>query len=249
MTATTLHRARPEPATVRPGRDTARRKRARAQWLIVSAALVVLAATLVTWALRQASGRVDVVVAAGPIAAGSIIDADDLTVAAVAVDAQVTGLVPAAAMSRLVGFVATVDLDAGAPIVAGMWADETELSDDERSVGALLDAGRFPLGLARGSAAIAVPLETATTSVIDASDPVAPIERSASTPADAAIEVRVLDAQLDERGALAVTLAVPADVATRVGQLAATDQLVLVGLPVAIDPARGAPADTDGSGS
>lgn len=197
------------PAVVTPGRNSRVRSRVRAQWLVLAAALTVLTGLLVAWALAGAADRVDVVSIARPVAAGTVIQLDDLTLAHVAFDGDVRGLVPATSMNALVGRMATVDLSAGSLLIAGMWADATGLGAGERTVGAVLDAGRFPIGLAQGSIAVAVAID---------GEPVG-------------VTVRVIDATTTDAGELRVTLAVPDADASPIAQLAATDRLVIIGMP------------------
>ena len=203
---------RPEPAVVRAGGDPKTRSRVRTQWLVLAAALTVLAGLIVGWALTQAAERVDVVSVARPVSAGAVITIDDLTITPVAFDRPVQGLVPAMSMQRLVGRVATIDLRSGALLTVGMWADGTELLATERTVGAVLAAGRFPNGLAPGSMAMAIAID----------------DDAAGTAL-----VRVLDAERSDNGDLVVTLAVDEAVAASVAQQAAVGALVLVGMPSA----------------
>lgn len=185
------------------------RSRVRTQWLALGAALVVLAALLVAWALTQAAGRVQVVQVSNSVGAGDVIAAGDLTVAGVAFDTGVRGLVPAESLSELVGRVATIDLQPGTLLQTGMWSDAPELAEGEDAVGAVLAPGRFPSGLSRGDLAVAASIAAA-----DGLNP---------------IVVRVIDAQSAANGDLIVTLAVSHGESVAVAQLAATDQLVLVG--------------------
>lgn len=193
---------------------TASRTRARTQWLVFAAALTVLAGTLVAWGLGRAAARVEVVSIARPVAAGSTLSADDLTLSAIAVDGTVRGLVPAGSLERLIGRVAAIDLEPGTLLMVGMWTDGTQLRADEQTVGAVLEAGHFPSGMAPGGSALAVATDDAL---------------------DVAVPVRLLDATVDETGKLHVTLATPADRAVEVARLAALDALVLVGLPAGAD--------------
>jgi len=194
------------------------RSRVRTQWLALAAALVVLAGVLVAWALSNAADRVQVVRVTQAVSAGEVISAADLTVVGVAFDAEVQGLVPAASLDALVGRVAAVDLEPGVLLVAGMWRDAPETLVGEEAVGAVLRAGRFPLGLARGDVSLAAPVDAAAAA---AAEPVS---------------VRVIDVQVGVDGELSVTLAVAADSAVAVAQLAATDQLLLVGQPATAQP-------------
>lgn len=194
------------------------RSRVRTQWLALAAALVVLAGVLVAWALSNAANRVQVVRVTQAVSAGEVISAADLTVVNVAFDAEVQGLVPAASLDALVGRVAAVDLEPGVLLVAGMWRDAPETLVGEEAVGAVLRAGRFPLGLARGDVALAAPVDAAAAAVAEP------------------VSVRVIDVEVGVDGELSVTLAVAADSAVAVAQLAATDQLLLVGQPATVAP-------------
>lgn len=203
------------PSVVAPGRTTRVRSRVRVQWLVLAAALTVLAGVLVAWGLGRAADRVDVVSLARPVPAGAVIGPDDLSVTAVAFDTPVTGLVPATSLDRLVGRVATIDLDAGGLVVAGMWADGTGLGPNETLVGGVLDAGRFPSQLVQGTTAWAVPLDDTDT--------------GAAQP----ILVRVVESDRTDDADLSITMAVARTDSVRLAQLAASDQLVLIGLPPA----------------
>jgi len=190
------------------------RSKLRTQWLALGAALVVLAGVLVAWALTRAADRVQVVQFAQSVKAGDVIQADDLTLTGVAYDGAVQGLVPEASLDALLGRVAAVDIPAGSLVQGGMWRDAPALTTGEQAVGALLKVGTFPTGLTRGDAAIAAPTD--------------PTSESAPIP------VRLIDAQFDADGSFAVTLAVPAESAVVVAQLAANEQLLLVGQPTAV---------------
>lgn len=243
MASPTLTRSRPEPAAVATARNLRARTQVRAQWLILAAALTVLAGVLVAWAIERAADRVDVVSIARPVAAGSVIQADDLTTTAIAFDEPVVGLAPASSLDTLVGRVAVVDLRPGVLLSTGMWADGTGLSPDERTVGALLDIGTHPGGLTTGATALAIATDDAASAA----------PAAASEPSDG-IVVRVLDARTTERGALQVTLAVPEADAARIARLAAAQTLVLVGVPATPDTAApddmpDAAADTAGAGT
>ncbi|MCE9621010.1 MAG: hypothetical protein K8R99_01550 [Actinomycetia bacterium] len=185
------------------------RSRVRTQWLALGAALVVLASVLVGWALTQAADRVQVVQVAQSVQAGDVIAAADLTLAEVAFDGQVQGLVPMESLEALVGRVATIDLEPGTLMQTGMWSDAPQLATGEEAVGALLTAGRFPIGLERGDLAIAAPIDAAIAT-------------------DSTI-VRVIAVQAQPNGDLLITLAVAHSDSVGVAQLAATNQLLLVG--------------------
>jgi hypothetical protein len=181
----------------------------RTQWFALGGALVVLAGVLVTWALSTAAGRVQVVRLAHGVTAGHALTSDDLALTDVAFDAPVNGLVPGRALHELVGRVVAVDLPVGALVQKGMWRETPVLAAGERSVGATLKVGRLPVGLSVGDGALAAPMQPG-----DTTQPVT-------------VRVVALDRLKD--GTASVSLAVPGEAAVIVAQLAATDQLVLVG--------------------
>lgn len=198
------------------GQSSKIRSRVRTQWLALGAAFVVLAGVLVAWALSNAAERVQVVQVANEVKAGDVIELDDLAITGIAYDAELEGLVPEQSLEALVGRVAAVDIQPGTLLIRGMWEDAPVVADGESVVGAVLAAGRFPAGLGRGDLAVA-----------------APIDAEAAT---APVTVRVIATTLDPEGRLVVQLAVPADSAVAIGQLAATDQLLLVGRPTVSAP-------------
>ncbi len=198
------------------------RSRVRTQWLALGAAFVVLAGVVVAWALANAADRVQVVRLTHDVPAGEVIDAGDLGLTAVAFDAEVRGLVPAASAGELVGRVAAVDLTAGAVLQVGMWRDAPDVVAGEERVGAVLRAGRFPAGITRGATAVAASVA-------------ASVDGAADGGADGPqVEVRVLDVAEGPDGSLSVTLAVPAAMSVAIARLAATDQLLLVGRETAV---------------
>lgn len=185
------------------------RSRVRAQWLALAASLVVLAGVLVAWALTDAADRVSVVQVARAVRAGEVIEYDDLTVAGVAFDPSVHGLVPGQSLEALVGRTAAIDMEPGSLVVTGTWRDGPQLAAGEDAVGALIDRGRFPAGLARGDVAWAASVD--------------------SNSGVAATSVRIIHIEVAADGDLAVTLAVSAERSVDVAQLAATDQVLLIG--------------------
>ena len=210
-----------EPAVVRPGPNSRVRSRVRVQWLVLAAALTVLAGVVVAWALTRAADRVAVLSVAQPVAAGETIEASDLVPTDIAFESRINGLVPAASLDRLVGRVATIDLVPGVLLTTGMWEDAPELAANERSVGASLAVGRHPAGLTRGSRATAIAVESTATA--DGGGDLAPVA------------VRMLEVVVADDGALEVTLAVPETDAAAVARLAATGRLALLGVPQQIE--------------
>jgi len=208
------------------------RPQVRTQWLALGAALVVLAGLLVTWGLSQASDRVQVVQIASDVSAGDAFTAADFTIADVAFDGAVEGLVPARSLDALVGRVAAIDLSPGQLVQVGMWRDTPALVDGEDSVGAVLAAGRFPSGLAVGDTAVAASL-AAPADVLGGAVSANPTEIAGTPDASSptAVIVRVIDVAPGADGSLSITLAIDELHSVAVAQLAATDRLVLVGRP------------------
>jgi hypothetical protein len=210
------------------------RSRVRPQWLVFAAALVVLAGVLVAWGMQQATARVQVVQLVRAVASGQALQSDDLGTVGIAYDTQVEGLVPAGSLDRLVGRVAAGDLQPGQLVQVGMWRDRAALLPGERSVGAVLRAGRMPAGLVAGDVAVAAPM--LDSAAMTASAAAAAPASADGTPTEPAVVnapmpvlVRVIDAQTTADGNTLVTLAVADTSAVQVAQWAATEQLVLVG--------------------
>ena len=188
--------------------------RVRTQWMALAAALVVLAAVVVAWALGEVAHRVAVLQVVRAVEAGAPIDALDLAVAEVAFDPTVDGLMPASAVDDVVGQAAAFDLRPGMLLQRGMWHDLPMLEQGEHSVGAVLAPGSYPGDLVAGRHAFAVAL---------AGD--------AESAPPVAVAVRVLEAHVHEDGSLSVTLAVGAAEAAVIAEHAATGRLALVGVP------------------
>lgn len=221
------------------------RGRVRTQWMALGAALVVLAGVVVAWAVAAAGRRVMVVQVAQQVAAGDVLDADDLLLTGVAFDPGVEGLVPAASLDALIGRVAAIDLEPGVLLQRGMWRDGAVLRDGERAVGAVLDAGRFPLGLGVGSTVLAASLTDLSIAGPSAEGAPPPDPDSPTGPVSTLpVSMRVVDVVALDDGSVSFSFAVPLESAVLVAQLAATDQLVVVGTlaadvvsPTTTDPA------------
>lgn len=196
----------------------------------MGAALVVLAGVVVAWAVSSAGRRVMVVQVVQSVSAGDTLEAADLMLTGVAFDPGVEGLVPASSLDALIGRIAAIDLEAGVLLQRGMWRDGASLLDGERAVGAVLKAGRFPLGLGIGSTVLAASITDMTIGVGDGAGPL-PADSDASVDAQPRLPVsmRVVDVVVLDDGAVSFSFAVPVDLAVQVAQLAATDQLVVVG--------------------
>ena len=208
------------------------RSRVRPQWVVFAAALVVLAGVLVAWGMQQATARVQVVQLVRAVASGQEFVGDDFGTVGIAYDSRVEGLVPAESLDRLVGRVAATDLQPGQLVQVGMWRDRAALRPGERSVGAVLRAGRMPAGMVTGDLAVAAQMldsaalaSIAATPVTSTGDGPEPAVAVATQP----VVVRLIDVQITPDGNQMVTMAVSEASAVSVAQWAATEQLVLVG--------------------
>lgn len=209
------------------------RARVHTQWLALGAAFVVLAGVLVAWGLSQASDRIAVAQLAADVKAGDVFEQSDFTVAEVAYDGVVQGLVPERSIEALVGRVVAIDATAGQLVQVGMWRDSPALADGEDSVGAVLEAGRFPAGLAVGDTAIAASLAAPADVLAGATSPTSTVPGDDTSTTPGMVVVRIVDVVPGADGTLSITLAVDAAHSVAVAQLAATDRLVLIGHPVA----------------
>lgn len=223
----------------------------------MGAALVVLAGVVVAWALSSAGRRVLVVQVAQPIGAGTVIDAADLMTTGVAFDPGVAGLVPAASLDALIGRVAAVDLEVGVLLQHGMWRDGEPLVEGEQAVGAVLEAGRFPLGLGIGDVVIGAPLGAAALTIGDGSAGTGSTsgERATGSTEGAAdltspdvMTMRIIDLVVLDNGSVSLSFAVPNASAITIAQLAATGQLVVVRVPSGTTDASRSSTGDDSTG-
>jgi hypothetical protein len=169
---------------------------------------------LAAWRLWEA-GRVEVLAAAGTIAAGQTIETEDLRVVEVAVDAGVA-TVAAADRDDVVGRPAATAMVPGQLLAPDAIGAAPVIDSGHATVGVVLEAGRYPPGLEVGGRFLAVPLPA------DAS----------SSGTDDAVEVQVLELREPSAGqsAWSASLLVPRSEAERLTVLAAQNRLALVGL-------------------
>jgi len=122
--------------------------RRRPAMVLLSVGLVVLGAMLgvAIWILSSSS--VEVVVARAQIDRGSVITADDLAVARVAVDPSIP-VVPAGQLDALVGQRAASDVAAGTLLSPTEVTDELVPATGESVVGVALSTGQLPAELNR----------------------------------------------------------------------------------------------------
>lgn len=141
MTTAEVSRAnghRADPAKVTGGRD-------RRLPFVALGVVLVLGGALVSGLMVQSAGeRTAVLAAAGPIAQGQVIAADDLKVVEVAV-ADGVAVVPATHRSALVGQVAAAPVAEGTLLAPGQVSPDGGLPDGTVVVGALLGPGQLPV--------------------------------------------------------------------------------------------------------
>jgi hypothetical protein len=109
----------------------------------------------------------------------------------------------------------------------------------------VLKAGRFPLGLGIGSTVLAASITDLSIGVGDGASPLpADSETSVAAQPRLPVSMRVVDVVVLDDGAVSFSFAAPVDAAVLVAQLAATDQLVVVGT-LAADQALSATPSSD----
>jgi hypothetical protein len=215
--------AAPPPAP--PLRSAAARRRISRKSLILSVLVVLLGGLLAFAAGRMLTAHTEVLAVARDVQVGSTITADDLTVANVPADPNLSPI-PAAHQSEVVGMVAQVPLNRGELLTHAQVGTGTELTDGEVLVALPLKEGQFPArGLTPGQQVLIVPTIGTTGSGSEAGatggTPDGPTEATVAEvgPANPITQVTVVDVRVRE-----------ADGPT-VARLASTGSLALILLP------------------
>ncbi|RHW28281.1 hypothetical protein D0Z08_04695 [Nocardioides immobilis] len=128
------------------GQVTKKRPRRLGQWVATMLFVLVVVLGLVTLFQSQ-SDRVEVLVVTNPVAAGQVIDKDDVRPAQVA---GVDGAVHASDIESIVGKRAAAGLVDGQVLTDAALSEEEVPADGERLVAIRLDKGRVPGGLIAG---------------------------------------------------------------------------------------------------
>src|SRR4051794_171611 len=153
--ASAPHTAPTPPAP--PLRSPASRRRSSHRALIFSVLVVLLGGLLAFAAGRMLTAHTEVLAVARDVQVGSTITADDLTVANVPADPNLSPI-PAAHQSEVVGMVAQVPLTRGELLTHAQVGTGTELTDGEVLVALPLKEGQFPArGLTPGQQVLIVP--------------------------------------------------------------------------------------------
>lgn len=208
------------PTSAAVSRDMSKPPRRYGQW--AATVLVVLVAVLgAGWAYSNKGGTVEVLVLDRPVAAGHVIEQDDLGSADVS---GVSDAIQVADLDDVVGMRAAVGLVPGQILTSGSVVSDPVPGAQQRMVAVSLTAGRVPSTLTAGTTVdlLGVPAEGDTGKPSDLSAPVV-VSAGAST----------YSVQTAEDGSVVVTLLVSAVDANQVAAYNAAGRLTLIQAPVA----------------
>jgi Flp pilus assembly protein CpaB len=216
-----------QPRTTKPrpkslGHDLPRVPRRYGQWA-GAVLFVVMAVLLAGWLWQQKSDREEVLAAAHTVAAGTVIEADDLKVVAVA---GVTSTISSEDAASVVGSRAAVGLVEGQILTPDMVTSKPLPGPGERVVGLQLDATRAPSGLRPGDVVLVL-------AVPPSGDPSSPAELD--DPTVLAPQATVASAEVIEGAGTRLALVIPESVAERVTAYVAAGRVALVQAPVGGD--------------
>lgn len=215
----------PRTSKLRPtslGHDLPRVPRRYGQWA-GAVLFVVMAVLLAGWFWQQKSDRQEVLAVAHPVAAGTLIAADDLKIVAVA---GVTSTIRSEDVASVVGSTAAVGLVRGQILTPDMISSKPLPGPGERVVGVQLDATRAPTGLRAGDA-------VAVLAVPPTGDPGSPA--ALDDPTVLAPQAIVASAEVIEGAGTRLGLVVPEAVAERVTAYAAAGRVALIEAPIGGD--------------
>jgi len=208
-----------------PLRSAASRRRSSHRALILSVLVVLLGGLLAFAAGRMLTSHAEVLAVARDVQVGSTITADDLTVANVPADPNLSPI-PAAEQSQVVGMVAQVPLTRGEMLTRAQVGAGTGLAAGQMLVALPLKEGQFPArGLAPGQRVLIVPTPgmTGSTGETGASGatPDRPTEATVAQvgPVNPTTQVTVVDVRVRDADGPAVA------------RLASTGSLALILLP------------------
>jgi hypothetical protein len=221
--ASAPHTAPTPPAP--PLRSAASRRRTSRRALILSVLVVLLGGLLAFAAGRMLTSHTEVLAVARDVEVGSMITADDLTVANVPADPNLSPI-PAAEQSQVVGMVAQGPLTRGEMLTRAQVGAGTGLAAGEMLVALPLKEGQFPArGLAPGQQVLIVPTPGTTGSTgetgASGATPDRPTEATVAEvgPVNPTTQVTVVDVRVRDTDGPAVA------------RLASTGSLALILLP------------------
>ncbi|CCG02719.1 conserved protein of unknown function; putative SAF and acyltransferase domains [Blastococcus saxobsidens DD2] len=219
--------AAPPPAP--PVRTAAARRRVSRKSLVLSVLVVLLGGLLASAAGQMLTARTEVLAVARDVQLGSTITAEDLTVANVTSDPNLSPI-PASQRSQIVGMVAQVPLTRGELLTGAQVGPDSGFTAGEMLVALPLKEGQFPTrGLNPGQQVLIVATPGSTGSTSGSGTP------SADT---GGARDQQIDATVAEVGSLnqatqvtVIDVRVSADDGVRVAELASTGNLALIVLP------------------
>jgi Flp pilus assembly protein CpaB len=216
-----------QPRTTKPhpkslGHELPRVPRRYGQWA-GAVLFVVMAVLLAGWFWQQKSDREEVLAAAHTVAAGTVIEADDVKVVAVA---GVTSTISSEDAASVVGSTAAVGLVEGQILTPDMVTSKPLPGPGERVVGLQLDATRAPSGLRPGDVVLVL-------AVPPPGDPSSPAELD--DPTVLAPQATVASAEVVEGAGTRLALVIPESAAERVTAYVAAGRVALVQAPVGGD--------------
>jgi hypothetical protein len=132
-----------------PARST-NRNRTR---IVIGAAVMIVSAFAAAVLYADAGDRQPYLVVAKRVAAGEVLNADDLGQTLAAIDGR-TSAVRAADRASMIGRIATVDLVPGALLAPSQLSDRAPEASADAVIAARLDEGRAPAGLAVGDSVL-----------------------------------------------------------------------------------------------
>ena len=219
--------AAPPPAP--PARTAAARRRTSRKSLILSVLFILLGGLLAFAAGQMLTARTEVLAVAQDVQVGSTITAEDLTVANVTSDPNLSPI-PASQRSQIVGMVARVPLTRGELLTGAQVGPDSGFMAGEMLVALPLKEGQFPVrGLNPGQQVLIVATPGSTGSPSGSGIPTADTDGARNQRIDATVS-RV--GPLNQATQVTVIdVRVTADDGVRVAELASTGNLALILLP------------------
>ena len=206
----------PDRAAIRSTPGSAARISARNRSRILLGCLVALVSALAMAVLYSDAGeRRPVLALAQPVAAGQVIEADDLREVMLATDGGVSTLA-AGQRDDVVGRTAAVPLAAGALLTEEQLGDTPLFDPSDAVFGAVLAEGRFPVELRAGDRVLLYELSSAT---------------EATEPAEAVRATVVAVREGQSPGSISATVSVAAGDAGTMATAAGQDRLIVVLAP------------------
>jgi hypothetical protein len=218
------------PLPAPPVRSAAARRRTSRKSVLLSVLLVLLGGLLALAAGQMLTARTEVLAVARDVQLGSTITTQDLVVANVTSDPNLSPI-PASQRSQILGMVAQVPLTRGELLTDAQVGPDSGFTTGEMLVALPLKEGQFPAGgLSPGQQVLIVATPGSTGSTSGSGTPAGDPD---SAP-DQQIEATVAEVgPLNQATQLTVVdVRVSADDGVRVAQLASTGNLALIVLPV-----------------